>query len=287
MTQQCLGIIGGTGWQGGAIARQLLRKGFIAPENLYLSNQSGRRQGFEQWKEVHISNNNQSVINNCSTIILSVRPHQLADLSLNLANHLVISIMAGTAIEQIQQLTGAMHIIRSMPNAAAEIGEAYTPWVATTAVTVAEKQQVKALFAAFGLEDEVASEDQINYFTALTGSGPGLLAYYQQCMIDAAVAQGVQTSVAEHAIKQLFKGAGSLYAKDKRSIHDIVKEFVDYAGTTAAGILQMQSAGLAAAIESGIDTAYQKASSDMTKNKLNVRHRGRYIAETVLSFPSD
>ena len=42
-----IGIIGGTGWLGGAIARALLDTGFVVQGDLWLSNTSGRRDGFE------------------------------------------------------------------------------------------------------------------------------------------------------------------------------------------------------------------------------------------------
>ena len=41
-----LGIVGGTGWLGGAIATRLLTRRFLTPQRLWLSNRSGAHGAF-------------------------------------------------------------------------------------------------------------------------------------------------------------------------------------------------------------------------------------------------
>ena len=62
-----LGMIGGTGWLGASIARRLLSSGCVVPERLWLSNRSGRRDGFEDWPAVTITPDNNALVAACKT----------------------------------------------------------------------------------------------------------------------------------------------------------------------------------------------------------------------------
>ena len=104
---------------------------------------------------------------------------------------LVLSVMAGVTIEQMAKQTGARRVIRAMSSPAAELSLAYSPWCASPAVTSHDRDTARTLFEACGKTDEVANEDQIDYFTALTGPVPGFVAFFADSMIADAIARGV------------------------------------------------------------------------------------------------
>ena len=130
-----LGIIGGTGWLGGAIAKRLLGTGHVAQGDLWLSNRSGKREGFEAWPDVMITDDSAALITACDVVVLAVRPEQLAALGVDASTRLVISVMASTSMARLAELTGASRIIRTMPSPATEHGEGFTPWFASDDVT--------------------------------------------------------------------------------------------------------------------------------------------------------
>lgn len=254
-----IGIIGGTGWLGGGIARSLLATGSALPTQLWLSNRTGRRTGFEIWKEVKVTQDNQILVGQCDTLILSVLPQDFPGLNIVADRHLVISMMAGIPSAAIAEATGAQRIVRALPNAAAEVGLSYTPWYAAPAVTEADRAQVQSLFGACGKTDEVPNEDQIDYFTGLTGSGPAFPALFAQIMIEDATRRGIVPAVAERAVRQLFLGAGQVIAQSEQTPAEQVKAFVDYDGTTAAGLKAMIESSLSQHISVGLQAAYAKA----------------------------
>jgi len=262
--QHNLGIIGGTGWMGRGMIRQWLEKKVISPDQLWVSNRSGLKDTVKEWSDIHFTTDNHILLENADIVILSIRPHQLTDLKLNLANKLVISIMAGVSMARIHELTQATHLIRAMPNAAVDIGESYTPWTCNEHISTEQKHIAHTLFSTMGTEDEVKSDDEINFMTALTGSGPGYVAYYMQSLQQAAMQFGIDPTIADHAVRQLFKGASLLYRNEPRSLDAIVDEFVKYAGTTAAGITKQNDLDINDSIISGVMSAYHKASSDMS-----------------------
>ena len=203
-----LGIIGGTGQLGAAIAHALLKSNALSPERLWIANRSGTRGPFAEWPDVHITADNQALADACDVILLSVPPALFPAVQIAAENRLVLSVMAGVTIAQIARQTGARRIIRAMSSPAAELSLAYSPWCASPAVTEQDRKIVRILFEACGKTDEVASEDQIDYFTALTGPVPGFVAYFADCMIADAIGRGVPAEIAERAVRQLFHAAG-------------------------------------------------------------------------------
>ncbi|MDH3791439.1 MAG: NAD(P)-binding domain-containing protein, partial [Rhodospirillales bacterium] len=182
MTLRTLGIVGGTGWLGGVLARGMLTAGVVSAEDLWLSNRSGRTDGFESWPEVHFTTDNGELVGQCGVVLLAVLPGQLAALGIDAGDRLVVSVMAGATVARLRAFTGAARVVRSMPTFTAEQGLSYTPWYATPEVSAAERARVQELLAPSGLAEQVETEDLIDVFTALTGSGPGFVAYVADAM---------------------------------------------------------------------------------------------------------
>jgi pyrroline-5-carboxylate reductase len=142
-----------------------------------------------------------------------------------------------------------------MPNAAAEIGRSYTPWFATGGVAPAEKAFVQAMFETCGEANQVFRESDIDLLTALTGAGPAWPALLAQAMLTYAEAKGLPSGIAERAAKAIVAGAGQLVATGEDSPRDIVQTFLDYRGTTAAGLQAMIGNGFIEAVHAGLDAA--------------------------------
>jgi len=254
-----LGIIGGTGQLGSAIAHALLKTGTIAPERLWIANRSGARDPFAGLPQVNVTTDASQLAGACDTILLSVPPALFPQVTFKANDKLLLSVMAGVTIAQMARQTGARRIIRAMSSPAAELGLAYSPWCASPAVTDKDRKTARTLFAACGKTDEVSNEDQIDYFTALTGPVPGFVAFFADAMITDAIARGVPKDVADRAVRQLFHAAGVVLDSSQKSPADHVEAMIAYAGTTAAGMLALRDSDLARAIGQGLDAACRRA----------------------------
>ena len=95
----------------------------------------------------------------------------------------------------------------------------------------------------------------------MTGPVPGFVAYFAQCMVDHATSQGIAPDVADRAIRQLFVAAGTMLAADRPSPADHVSWMIEYAGTTAAGLIEMERSTLSKTISDGLLAAADKARS--------------------------
>lgn len=258
-TASSIGIVGGSGSLGSAIARGLLRKQLIEPGQLWISNRSGNTSAFNEGSGIRFTTNNQELVDACQIVLIAVPPHLEPTMDINAGNCLIISVMAGVPIERIKQRTCTWRVVRAMSNPAAELGLAYSPWCASVDLTDEDRDLTRSLFEALGLTDELPNEDQIDHFTAMTGPVPGFVAYYADCMVEYAVKHGIDSRVADRAMRQLFHAAGVVLAQSGTSPGEHVRDMIAYAGTTAAGLEIMKASPLAATIEKGLEAAYKRA----------------------------
>ncbi|MHA3978914.1 pyrroline-5-carboxylate reductase family protein [Halovulum sp. GXIMD14794] len=250
--QTRLGIIGGTGMLGRAIAEGVLASGH-PPSRLWVSNRSGDASGLPDG--VTATKDNQLLADSCDLVLLSVPPAAADSINIYAPDRLVVSVMAGVSLERLAALTGARRVIRAMSSPAAARGLAYSPWISASPLDVTDRSRITRLFEACGVTDEVYEEAHIEHFTALTGPVPGFVAYLAECMADHATAHGIPEDVADRATRQLFLAAGTMLAADAPSPAEHVQEMIDYAGTTAAGLVVMRDGPLRDAISAGLDAA--------------------------------
>ena len=253
-----VGIVGGTGELGRSIADALLANRVVAPDRLWISNRSGGTDHFPDHPGVHVTTSPQELADACEIVLLSVPPASAASIAMEARRCLVISVMAGISIERLSTLTRADRIIRAMSSPAARHGLAYSPWCASTAVTADDREKTTALFEACGLTDEVGSEAHIECFTAMTGPVPGFVAFFAKAMVDYATSKGIAAETADRAIRQLFLGAGTLMSVGEMTPADHVRQMIDYAGTTAAGLETLERSSVSAEIAKGLDASVER-----------------------------
>ena len=80
-----------------------------------------------------------------------------------------------------------------------------------------------------------------------------------RAMIEHAVENGVAPDLADVAVRQLMLGAGTYVSTAMESAAEIVKTFVDYRGTTAAGLVAMIERDSDGVVKAGLDAAWNKA----------------------------
>ena len=255
MTDLKLGLIGGAGMLGTALLRAILTSRILPDHQIWVSSRSGQLQGFEAQTGLTVTADNAELVAACDVVLLCVPPAALADIKVALADKLVISVMAGVTVARITQTTGAERIIRAMSSPAAADALAYSPWVATDAVTAANRDFAQALFEACGKADEITSEAQLDVFTAMTGPVPGFVAFFAETMAQYAQSQGIAPEIADRAVRQLFLGAGQAMAQSDARPAEHVQGMIDYAGTTAAGLEVLRASEFGRVLAQGLDAS--------------------------------
>lgn len=255
MTDLSLGIIGGTGWLGAGIAKGALESGLVAAQRLILSNRSG--EGELAQRGVRITTDNRELVQASDVVMLSVRPEQFDALTLDAAGKCVISLMAGVPAARIKAATGAVSVVRAMPNAAVEIRRSFTPWFVEGEASAAHRTFVQRLFESVGEAAEVPLEDHIDYLSALSGTGPAYPALLAQALANQAMAQGIPEAIARRAAAGVVVGSAPLL--ETRSPEELIDALMAYRGVTAAGLQMLSEGGfeelLGRALEAGAGVA--------------------------------
>lgn len=255
-TMPSIGVIGGNGWLGGAIVASILKAGLISADDLTLSY---RRTTPERFPRARWTRNNQELADQSDVIIVSVRPADWPALAIDARGKLVISVMAGIPLSQLAAQLNTTRAVRALPNAAAEVAQSYTPWVASANVDDQDRSLVCRIFEACGTADEVASESDVDYFTGLSGAGPAFPALLAAAMMEDARSHGIDPEIARRAVNAVFIGAGRLLEHSDERPADTVDAFLAYRGTTAAAIEAMRKAGFDSAVRSGLAEAFRKS----------------------------
>lgn len=250
-----IGVIGGGGWLGSAIVGAILDAGLTQPAALSLSYRTARP---DKHAGAFWTTDSQQLADRSDVIIVSVRPQDWPSLNVDVAGKLVISVMAGIPLEAICARHATKRAVRSMPNAAAEVRRSYTPWIATPDTGEDDKALVRALFDVCGVQDEVRGEDDIDYLTGLSGSGPAFPALLASAMTEHAVAYGLPRQIAEKAALAVMIGAGRLLERDQQPPGEMVDAFLQYRGTTAAALEAMRALGFDRAVAEGLQNALEK-----------------------------
>ncbi|MCF6243992.1 MAG: pyrroline-5-carboxylate reductase [Sulfurovum sp.] len=189
------------------------------------------------------------------TVLLCVKPNNIEEIGKILQGKadLLISVLAGTTIENIKKYLKPKSIVRSMPNLAASIGQSMT----TLTGDVTAKDEAIAILNSIGETLWLNSEKEIDVATALAGSGPAYLALIAEALADGAVKQGLKREDAMLVMRGLFGGFGTLI----QEIHpSLLKDSVmSPGGTTAAGYGALEDGNVRASCMSAIQQANERA----------------------------
>ena len=257
-------FIGG-GAMGEAIIGSLISNQLLSPDQICVSEPvPARRQFLKDTYGVTTETDNARAVNGASVVVLAVKPQVLdlvmADLGGNLSHDaLVVSIMAGVRIETLQSGLGHDKIVRSMPNTPAQVGKGMTVWTDTPSVSDTDRAAAQAILEAMGEAIYVADEHYLDMATGLSGSGPGFVYLLLEALIDAGVHVGFSRDQAQQMVLQTVAGSVELMRQSGLHPADLRNRVTSPAGTTAAGTLVLERAGVRSALIDAVDTAYRRS----------------------------
>jgi pyrroline-5-carboxylate reductase len=172
---------------------------------------------------------------------------------------LALSIMAGVPISALR--TGLQHerIVRSIPNTPAQIGMGATVWTATTQVTETQREAVSEILSALGEHIAVGEERYLDMATGLSGSGPGFMFLLIESFIDAGVHIGFSRPDAEKLVLQTIEGSVALMRDSGAHPAELRNRVTSPAGTTAAGLYELEAGEIRAVILRAVQAAYERS----------------------------
>ncbi|WP_310618977.1 pyrroline-5-carboxylate reductase [Flexibacterium corallicola] len=199
-------------------------------------------------------------------LIVAVKPQLMekvlpAIVTLVAQSTVVLSMAAGTSVETFHRHLGQETVVvRCMPNTPAQVGRGITGGYASGAISQKQQDMVNELLQAVGEFVWVDSEEQIDFVTAVSGSGPAYLFHMTECLAEAGKALGLSAEVAEKLARHTVSGAGELLHQSPESASRLRENVTSPGGTTAAALhVLMDEKRLQTLMEQAVAAAAQRA----------------------------
>ncbi len=148
-------------------------------------------------------------------LVLAVKPQQLPQVAAQLAprlnRQLIISIAAGVRSADLSRwLGGHTRIVRTMPNTPAMVGAGVTGMYAMPGLPGEDRSAAESIMRAVGAVVWLNNEGELDWVTAISGSGPAYVFYFIEALEAAAIKAGMAANTAGHLALHTVFGAAKL-----------------------------------------------------------------------------
>ncbi len=257
-----IAIIGG-GNLGSAIAEGLVNSRFCAASNITVTRRNVSALQSLKDKGCNIHSNNRKAVAESDFILLAVKPYNYADIiselktELDPQRHVLVSVITGVWIEQIQQAIGKpVPVVRAMPNTAIAIRQSMT-CLAVANVSAAQQEFVQRLFDQLG-RTLLIDEALMDAATVLGACGTAFAMRYIRANIQGGIEIGFDAQTAAAIAAQTVLGAADLLLKTGSHPEKEIDKVTTPKGCTIAGLNEMEHQGFSSSLIRGITVSYNK-----------------------------
>lgn len=254
-----IGFIGG-GNMAEALIKGMLRSGM--KDILVSEPREERRAYLERSYNIKATVDNKKVVGECDIIILAVKPQNMDDVTAEILSFiskdkLIVSIAAGVTLSYLSARLKTANIIRVMPNTPALVQEGMTVLSLCECIQDKYMSVVRDIFMSVG-KLIVLPEKYMDAVTAVSGSGPGFIAFFAEKMIEAGVKAGLSEDNASELAIQTLIGTAKLLETGMPP--DKLRQMVTSpGGTTAAGLKVFEDKGLGDIVAAVVDAAVNRS----------------------------
>jgi pyrroline-5-carboxylate reductase len=266
MSDYKLGMIG-CGVMGEAILSRLIAQQLYAPSAIVVSAAStDRRTALAQKYGIKTTANNAEVFQATEAIVLAIKPQSFATVMTDLAMTdlagitrddspaMLLSILAGKTLAQLEAVLPDRPVIRVMPNTPAQVGAGVSAFAMGKQTTFNHRELATRILQTVGSVVEVP-ESMMDAVTGLSGSGPGYVAIVIEALADGGVVAGLPRSVALQLAIQTVLGTATLLQESGMHPAQLKDQVTSPGGTTIAGIAQLEQQGLRSALIEAVRAA--------------------------------
>ena len=259
--QYTFGLIG-SGNMGGAIVRAVSRTtkdGILADHFPQRAQELARELGLA-------AGDNGTAARESRYLFLGVKPHLMGDMLSAIAPVLdgrqeapvLVSMAAGLTIAQIQNMAGRDYpVIRIMPNTPVAVGQGMILFSPGEEVTGDEVREFCEALSAGGTLDQLP-EELIDAGCSVSGCGPAFVCQFIEALADGGVACGVPRDKALRFAAQTLMGTAALMLSTGQHPGQLKDAVCSPGGSTIAGVLAAEEAGLRAAVSGAVTAAFRR-----------------------------
>src|SRR4051794_13497189 len=197
---------------------------------------------------------NAYVADKADAVVLCHKPAQLNEVAEDIRERakVVVSILGGTALADIEAAYPGLPVYRFMPNIPAEVGHGVFCYAPGTHATDGPEQDVLDMFGRIGTVMKIP-ESQIDSATALMGCGPAFFALAVEALVDAGVRHGIAADDAGRMAVETMAGTAAVLREHGDDTAGLRKRVTSPGGSTARGLAALERGGVRAAFSDAVD----------------------------------
>ena len=235
-----IGFIG-AGKMGGAILKGLIESGFVSSREIMASerDEESAQKVSKEYGIKTVFDNNQ-LVQECDVIVICTKPFVMKEVLEGIKNSvntgkLVISIVAGVTTEKMEEILGAIPVVRVMPN---------TPALLSCGMSVLSKGKyadyehlnfTQEMFSQVG-KAIILEENLMDAATGISGSGPAFMYLFIEALAKGGTDLGLDKDIALELASQTAIGAANMIMQTGKTPEDLRIEVTTPGGCTAVGL---------------------------------------------------
>lgn len=259
-----LGILG-VGNMGEAILRGVLRAELFRPDRIVIHDiDRAKVERLCGELGVRDAGNIEGLASLSDAVIYAAKPQNVPEILPELARHLkppkpLISIAAGVRTAMLEgYFEGEMPVVRVMPNIAATVGKGAAAICGGRFARKEHLELARRIFESVG-SCVFVEEELMDVVTGLSGSGPAFVFLVIESLEEAGVKLGLGRGEARSLAVQTVLGAAEMVRRTGEHPAALKAKVTSPGGTTAAGLFELESAGVRAAIIRAVERAAERA----------------------------
>lgn len=256
----------GAGNMGISFSKSFLKYELLKPQDLHLITRS---QITKEKLAIDFPNSKISTFDevtqlDADLIIIAVKPQDFNFVAKHILfelkpDQMILSIMAGIKIENIQNAFNHSLVVRCMPNSPTLLGMGITGYTAAEGILFNQLINIERLLNSTGRSVYLEDENLLDGVTALSGSGPAYFYYIIDAMIKAGIQMGIEENLSKLFVKQTMLGAYHLINNSDKSLDNLIKDVASKGGTTEAALKSFNENNLKEHLQDGILSAEARA----------------------------
>lgn len=244
----------GTGNMAKAMIQGLLKSGVQATDILVSSPRSASKLA-DTWGV--LASSPQALIDESNVVVLAFLPNQLTRITneLHFDQQLIISVLAGISLSELQEATQSTEIVRTLPNVNVAINQGLIAFA--SGQLMAPNAQLFGQFTEKLGESTDLSEDQFAIFSAIAGSGPAFVFKYIKALSQAGINNGLSEEVATNIATKTVLGSAMLLASSDATAQELEDKVASPGGSTRAGLDDLDAENFDDAVKHAIKATMQ------------------------------
>lgn len=260
-----LGVIG-AGVMGQALIRGLLARNVIKLTNVWAAAKTEAScTAIRNDLGVPCYVDYSEALKETDVLLLCVKPNSVKSVLERLKKYairpdtLIISIVAGTTIEQIEETLGGKNpVVRAMTNTPVLTGHGMTVVCLGSHANEKHLAIAQSIFEAVGICMEL-DEVHFDAVTSLAGSGPAYMYLIMEALADGGVRVGLPREAALRIVAQTVLGAAMMVKESGRHPASLRDDVTTPAGCTIGALLVMEDGKIRSTLARAVEEATQIA----------------------------